>query len=74
MEKFLLGTVFSYNKLNIVNKKDIVVAVFCPEFRSGVIIVVIFVSDGINQLIGENFGSDIHHFFPGVLIQNKIPD
>lgn len=28
MEKFLLGTFLSYNKLDIINKKNIIIAVF----------------------------------------------
>lgn len=28
MEKFLLGTFLSYNELDIINKKDVIIAVF----------------------------------------------
>ena len=40
----------SYNKLDIINKKNIIIAVFFTEFRSSN---VIFVTDRIDQLIGK---------------------
>ena len=48
MEKFFLSTFFSYDKLDIINKKNIIVAVFFSKFRGGDIV---FVPDRINQLI-----------------------
>ena len=56
MEKFLLGTFLSYNKLDIINEKDIIIAVFFTEFRSGN---VVFVTDRVDQLIGKSLGADI---------------
>ena len=56
MEKFLLGTFLPYNKLDIINKKNIIIAVFFTEFRSSN---VIFVTDRIDQLIGKGFRADI---------------
>ena len=50
MEKFLLGTFLSYNELDIINKKDVIIAVFFTEFRGGN---VVFVTDRIDQLIGK---------------------
>ena len=56
MEKFLLGTFLSYNELDIINKKDVIIAVFFTEFRGGN---VVFVTDRIDQFIGESLGTDI---------------
>ena len=52
MEKFLLGTFLSYNELDIINKKDVIIAVFFTEFRGGN---VVFVTDRIDQLVGKGF-------------------
>ena len=55
MEKFLLGTFLSYNELDIINKKDVIIAVFFTEFRGGN---VVFVTDRIDQLVGKGFRAD----------------
>ena len=52
MEKFFLGTFLADDELDIVNKKYVVVAVLFTEFRC---CYVVFVTDGVNQLIGEGF-------------------
>ena len=31
MEEFFLGTFFTYNKLDIINKQDIIIPVLVPE-------------------------------------------
>ena len=56
MEKFLLGTFLSNNKLNIVNQENIIVPVLFTEFGGGGIVLV---PDGIDQLIGEFLGGDV---------------
>ena len=56
MEKFLLGTFLSYNKLDIINEKNIIIAVFFPEFCG---CNVVFVTDRIDQLVGKGFRADI---------------
>ena len=56
MEKFLLGTFLTDNKLDIVDQKHIVVTVFLTEFRGGNIV---FVTDGIDQLIGKFLRSHV---------------
>ena len=53
MEKFLLGTFFSDNKLDIVDQKNVVIAVFFTKFRRGNIILV---SDRVDQFVGKFFG------------------
>ena len=55
MEKFFLSTFFSYDELNIVDKQGVVIAVLFPEFRGGD---VVFITDRVNQLIGELLGGN----------------
>ena len=38
MEELLLGAFLTYDELDIVDEKDIVVSVFFPEFRGGYVV------------------------------------
>lgn len=68
MEKFLLGTFLSYNKLDIINEKNIIIAVFFPEFCG---CNVVFVTDRIDQFIGESLGTDIEDLCAWVIFKIK---
>lgn len=68
MEKFLLGTFLSYNELDIINKKDVIIAVFFTEFRGGN---VVFVTDRIDQLVGKGFRADIKDLGAWVVFKIK---
>ena len=67
MEKFLLGTFFSYDELYVVNKEYIDIPVFLPEFgHTGII----SVTDGIDQLVGKYFRCYVENFFGSVSLQD----
>ena len=68
MEKFLLGTLLSYNKLDIIDQENVVVAVFFPKLCGGNII---FVSDCVDQLIGKGLGTDVKNLGFRVVFQYK---
>ena len=71
MEKFLLGTLLSYNKLDIIDQENVVVAVFFPKLCGGNII---FVSDRVDQLIGKGLGTDVKNLGFRVVFQYKMSD
>ena len=50
MEELFLGTFLSYNKLDIVDQKNVIVSVLIAEFSRRV---VVFASDGVDQIIGK---------------------
>ena len=58
MEKFLLCAFLTYDELDIVDEKDIVVPVFFPEFRGGY---VVLITDSVNQLVGKGFLGDVQY-------------
>ena len=66
MEKLLLGSVLAGKKLNIIDKKDIYVAVFISEVN------VVLVLDCVDEFIGEFFTGHIDHFFGGRVGENII--
>ena len=68
MEKFLLGTLLSYNKLDIIDQENVVVAVFFPKLCGGNII---FVSDRVDQLIGKGLGTDVKNLGFGLFFSIK---
>ncbi len=71
MEKFLLRGFLSYNKLNIINEKDIDITVFLAEFtHCGVI----SISDGLDQLIGKFFTCNIENLLLSSIFKNKMGD
>ena len=64
MEKFLLRTFFSDNKLDIVDQKHIIVSVFLTEFRGGNIV---FVSDRVDQFICKFLGCHVQNLCARVI-------
>lgn len=62
--KFLLGTFFSDNKLDIVDQKHVIVSVFFTEFRGGN---VVLITDGVDQLIGEFLRGHIEDLGAGII-------
>ena len=58
MEELLLGAFLTYDELDIVDEKDIVVSVFFPEFRGGY---VVLITDSVNQLVGKGFRGDVQY-------------
>ena len=56
VEKFLLRALLSYNKLNIVDQENVVVSVLFAELRGGDIV---FITDGVDQLVGELFAGHV---------------
>ena len=58
MEKFFLGGFFSYNELDIINKKYVNIAVFLAKTGSCSVVVV---TDGLDQLIRKRFTGHIKH-------------
>ena len=52
MEKFLLSTFLSYNKLDIIDEEHIIIPIFLAEFCCGDII---FIPDGVDQFVGKFF-------------------
>ena len=71
VEKFLLCGFLSYNKLNIINEKDINVTVFLAEFTHGG---VISITDGLDQLIGKFFTCNIENLTVIIIFNNKVGD
>ena len=58
MEKFFLRGFFSYNELDIINKKYVNIAVFLAKTGSCSVVVV---TDGLDQLIRKRFTGHIKH-------------
>ena len=71
MEKFLLGTFLSYNELDIINKKDVIIAVFFTEFRGGN---VVFVSDCVDQFVCKFLGCHVQNLCARVIFQDEVGD
>ena len=71
MEKFLLRTFLTDDKLDIIDQKDIVIPVFFSEFRCGYIV---FISDRIDQFIGKLLACDIQNFGLRIILENKMAD
>ena len=71
MEKFFLCRFFSYNKLNVIDQKNINISVFFTEFGHSR---VISVSDGFDQFIGEFFAGYIQNFAVFIVFNNIMSD
>ena len=56
MEKLLLCALLSYNKLNIVDQENVVVSVLFAKLCGGDIV---FITDGVDQLVGELFAGHV---------------
>ena len=66
MEKFFLGTFFTGNELDIIHQKDINVSVFASE------LLVLIITDGVDQLIGEFLTGHIEDFGFVVVFQYEM--
>ena len=66
MEKFLLCGIAAGNKLNIVHKKIISLAVFFAEFRSGLVF------NGGNKLVCKLFAFNINNKRVGFAVFNLV--
>ena len=71
MEKFFLSGFFSYNKLNIIDEKNINISVFFTEFAH---CRVISVSDGFDQFICKFLTGYIENPAVFVVFQYKMSD
>ena len=69
MEELFLCTLFSYNKLNIVNKKYINISVLLAELGHSRIVAV---TDGVDQFICKVFTRDIEDLGFRVILKNKM--
>ena len=72
MEKFFLCTFFSYNKLNIVDQKNIIITIFLAECGHCQFISVLTYFKSIDQFIRKSFTCDIQYFFGGIMFQNVM--
>ena len=71
VEKFFLSGFFSYNKLNIIDEKNINISVFFTEFAH---CRVVSVSDGFDQFICEFLTGYIENPAVFVVFQYKMSD
>ena len=75
MEELFLCTFFSYNELDIINQKYIIITVFIAEFRHcGLVSGGFSVFESFDQLIGKCLAGYIEDFFLWILVQNKMRD
>ena len=72
MEKFFLCTFFSYNKLNIVDQKNVIIAIFLAECGHCQFISVLTYFKSIDQFIRKSFTCYIQYFFGGIMFQNVM--
>ena len=68
MEELFLGTFLSDDKLYIIDKKNINVAVFVPE------LFILVVLEGVDQLIGELLGRHIQYSKIGLHLYDMMSD
>ena len=69
VEEFLLGTLFSYDKLDIVNEKDVVVPVFVPEIRHGILL---WILQRLDQLVCKGLTGHVEDLFLWIFVQYKM--
>ena len=75
MEELFLCTFFSYNELDIINQKYIIITVFIAEFRHcGLVSGGFTVLQSFDQLICKCLTGYIEYFFLWILVQNKMRD
>src|SRR5207244_3354765 len=68
VEKFLLGTFFATEKLNIVNAKQVGLAVAFPEFDQ------IVVLDRVDEFVDEKLARKINHLHVFLFREHVLPD
>ena len=71
VEKFLLRTFLTYNKLYVIDHQHIHGTVFVAELCHGCRITA---TDGLYYFVGKFFGSDIEHLGVRVLFQKEMSD
>ena len=75
MEEFLLRTLLTNDKLDIIDKKHVIVTVFVTELsHSRFVLGSLAVLQRFDQFIGECLARNIKHFLLRVLIQYKMCD
>ena len=68
----ILPVYFSYNKLNIVDQKNVIIAIFLAECGHCQFISVLTYFKSIDQFIRKSFTCDIQYFFGGIMFQNVM--
>ena len=69
MEEFFLSTFFTDNKLDVINKQDIIIPVLVPELgHSGFIAGSPSIFKGLDQFIGKSLACDIQYLLFSILI------
>ena len=71
VEELLLSSVLSYYKLNIIDQKNVDVAVLFTKFGRRV---VVFASDGLNELVGKGLTGHILHLGAWIMLKYKMCD
>ena len=71
VEELLLSSVLSYYKLNIIDQKNVDVAVLFTKFGRRV---VVFASDGLNELVGKGLTGHILHLGARIMLKYKMCD
>lgn len=69
MEKFFLCRFLSYNKLNIIDKKNINVSVFFTKLGH---CRVISITDCFDQFVGKLFTGNVKYFAVFIMINNEM--
>ena len=68
VKEFLLGAFLTAQKLDVINQKEIGLAITLPKLNQ------ITVLDGIDELVNEEFARDVDHFHVFFLSPNVLTD
>ena len=68
VEEFLLRPFFAAEELDVVDQKQIGLAIPLPKFDQ------VTVLDRVDELVDEKLAREIHHFGVSLLRQNILPD
>ena len=68
VEKFFLRALLASEKLNVVDQKEICLAIALPEFHQ------IAVLDGIDEFVDEELAGEVHHLHVFVLSPDILTD
>ena len=74
MKEFLLHGFLTNDKLDIIDQKDIYIAVFITEFLHGIGTVALFVTDRFDNLIDEGLTGNIYDTLCIVAVNNVVTD
>ena len=72
MEKFKLRCFLTFNKLNIIYKKDIHCSIFISEVLTGSRMFIFAVTDCVYDFIGKSLTCNINDFFRFIMLQNVV--